>query len=124
MAKRPEARAAHFLEGLVYRLKEDWRAFVLIAGLAILAVAAFSWATRHHHLPATEEEAEVVRFGAYSSETGPIPVVIVRTHDGQVRQLKVHRSRTRQCEVGSTIHVVRRGDVLSVSPKGCALPPP
>ncbi len=122
MAKRPEARAAHLLEDLSYRLKEDWRAFLLVAGLLALFIAGALWITRHHDLPATEEEAEVIRFGAYSSETGPIPVVVVRTHDGQVRQLSVHRARTRQCQVGSLIRVVRRGSVLSVSPKGC-IPP-
>ena len=73
---------------------------------------------------ATEEVGDVVGFGAYATETGARPAVRVRLGSGRVVQLQTDEARTRACRAGSRIRLVRRGNLLTVHPRGCMAPPP
>ncbi len=111
------------LETLSYWARDYWKVILLALGVAGVAIAAGLWMVRNYEMPAIDEQGEVVRFGAYSSDEGPLPAVVVRMRDGRTLQLKIHRSMTHHCRAGSTIRLVRRGDTLTVHPQGCAPPP-
>lgn len=111
------------LSSLSWWLRDSWKAILLVLGLAAFAIAAGLWMTRNARMPAIEEQAEVVRFGAYHTEEGARPLVLVRMNDGRIVQLGVSRSQTRNCRVGSRIQLVRRGDTLNVHSSGCSPPP-
>jgi hypothetical protein len=114
----------HAFEGLSYWIRDYWKVILLVLGLAAFLIAIGLWATRNHDLPPMEEEGVVVRFGAYSADDGPRPVVLVRMTDGRVLQLGVHRGATQYCRAGSRIGLIRRGDIVAVAPRGCALSTP
>ena len=122
MTKRLQGRAGEALEGLSYWLRDNWKVVLLLLGMAGLFVAVGLWTNWLRSQPRIEEEAEVIRFGAYSREKGPIPVVLARLKDGRIVQLEVHRGRTHVCRAGSTIQVVRRGPAVFVGPRGCRPP--
>lgn len=119
MRKRRESRASEALEGLSYWFRDNWKVMLLLLGLMVLMLAVGLWWTRNNAMPPTYEEAEVVRFGAYSFDDGPQPVVLVRTKDGRILQLGVRRGWTHHCRTGSVIRLVRRGAILTVDPRGC-----
>jgi hypothetical protein len=68
------------------------------------------------------EIGEVVRFGAYDFDDGSHAVVLVRTRDGQVRQLIADQPWLLRCQRGSTIRLTRRGATYRVDPLGCPAP--
>jgi hypothetical protein len=119
MGKRRERRADEAFEGLSYWFRDNWKVMLLLLGLTAFALAVGLWWTRNSAMPPTYEEAEVVRFGAYSFDDGPRPVVVVRTKDGRILQLAARRGATHHCRTGSVIRLVRRGAILTVDPRGC-----
>ncbi|HYI63901.1 MAG TPA: hypothetical protein VEW71_03340 [Allosphingosinicella sp.] len=119
MRKRRESRADEALEGLSYWFQDYWKVVLLLLGLAAFLGAAGLWWIRNNAQPALVEDAQVIRFGAYSFDDGRQPVVLVRTNDGRTRQLAVPRGSTHLCRVGSTIRLIRRGAILTVDPRGC-----
>ena len=123
MERRP--RRFTFLEEAGLWLRDYWSAILvaavlcaLLAGLLHLIVRTGPGPGR----PETVEEARVLRFGYYDGKWVHQPVVIVRTRDGAVRQLRARREALRYCRKGSRIAIVRRGAAVFVHSQGC-LPP-
>jgi hypothetical protein len=112
------------LETVRYWLGDYGRALLLVLGLAAFFVAVGIYATGFYAQAATEEVGDVVGFGAYATETGARPAVRVRLESGRVVQLQTDEARTRACRAGSRIRLVRRGNLLTVHPRGCMAPPP
>lgn len=107
---------------LSFWVRDLWKAALVVLALVGLFIWLGLWLTRNADLPPVADEGEVVRFAAYFANKSPQPVVIVRLRDGRVVQLRVSRSTTMHCRVGSRIRLVWQGEILAVDPSGC--PPP
>lgn len=112
----------NLIESVFWWAKDYWKALALLLALSSAFIAFGIWVTRNANLPPVADEGEVVRFGTYFFEKQPQPVVIVRLSDGSVVQLRVSRGDTIRCRVGSRIRLIRRGEILTVDPRGCPLP--
>jgi len=109
------------LAQLRFLLRENLGLLLLMTFLMLAFVASGIWVTGQLSGPRTEEFGQVVRFGAYGREDGDRLLVIVRTGQGQVQQLHADAPSLLRCHAGSRIRLVRRGAVLTVSPRGCTL---
>lgn len=123
MKKRREARTEAALESLSWWFRDNWQTLLALLVIFAFMLALILWAARDIGEPEVTEQATVVRFGAYSSDTGATPVVIVRTKDGRLLQLEVDARTTQRCRTGSDIQVLRRGSTLT-GVGGCRPPPP
>lgn len=123
MKKRRETRAETAFESLTWWFRENWGAALALLLSFGFCLGLFLWGARDIGEPEVAEEATVVRFGAYSSDTGATPVVIVRTKDGRLLQLEVDARATQRCRTGSAIQVYRRGSTF-FGAGGCRPPPP
>lgn len=121
MERRP--RRFTFLEEAGLWLRDYWGAILAAAGLCVLLAGLLHFVVRAGPgpgRPETVEQARVLRFGYYDSKWVHQPVVIVRTRDGAVRQLRARREALRHCRKGSSIMLVRRGPGLFVHSRGCS----
>lgn len=100
------------------RLAASWR----LAALAAVLMAVVAVAARTLTAASTRVEARLVRFGSYATDAGSLPLLIVRLSDGTDQQVRVRRSDVRACRVDSTIHLMRRGSLLTLAPGGCIGP--
>ena len=107
---------------LSFWVRDLWQAALVVLAVIGLFIGLGIWLTRNADRPPVADDGEVVRFAAYFTDKRPQPVVIVRLGDGRVVQLRVPRSATVHCRVGSRIRLVRRGEILTVDPRGCAPP--
>ena len=96
-------------------LARSWKLFALAIFLVAAIAAVFVVVTR------TPErvEAQLIRFGSLATDEGDKPLLLVRLPDGTVRQVLARRSDVRLCRVGQTIHLLRRGSLLTLQPGGC-----
>lgn len=108
---------------LSWWIRDHIMVILLVLGLAAAVIGAGLWTTRNAGSPAIEEEGQVVRFGAFHTDEGARPLVLVRISNGRTVQLEASRSQTRNCRAGSSIRLLRRGDFLQVHPYGCSPPP-
>jgi hypothetical protein len=107
------------LDRLSWWMRDYGGAILVLVGAAAFVIAVGRFAVRPYSERPTFEQARIVRFGSYASKFGSRPVVLVKTRDGTIRQLRVDERKTRRCKVGDTIHLVRRGSALFVRPQGC-----
>jgi hypothetical protein len=104
------------------RLRGEAKAILTLAGICAFVLAVAFYAVRQGKQPPQTIEATVLRFGASATDEGNKPLVIVRTADGRIRQLRAHRSRLSGCTAGAPIRLVRQGSLLRVHPAGCRPP--
>jgi hypothetical protein len=109
---------------LTFWVRDLWKAALVVIAAAGLFIWLGIWATRNSALKPIADEGEIVQFAAYSFETGPKPVVVVRLRDGRVVQLRASASATTRCRVGSRIRLVWHGEIVTVDPRGCPPPAP
>ena len=98
------------------RLRGELLTVLVIGGIfaAFIGVSAYSLTE-----PANIESGTIVRFGSYATDLGNRPTVIVRTVDGRQHELKASPGALRHCQVGHTLHLVRRAYSVRVDPQGC-----
>lgn len=118
---RPIADIPHLGDNLdmVWWLRDHGRVLLFILAMGAVFVGIGMFAVQRFKGAATFEQGTILRFGSYSSMYGSTPVLIVKTSEGLIRHLHVDERMTRRCEVGDSIHLVRRGNGLFVRPQGC-----
>ena len=95
-------------------------AILVTVGLVGAGVLALWYFQGPRTQPAVSEFATVVHFGVQPSKYNPRPLVIVRTKEGEERQLVVStRNSLVHCRKGSRIRLVRRGSAIFVDKRGC-----
>jgi hypothetical protein len=104
---------------LGYWIRDYGGAILLAVAVCVLFAGLLRWKAGLSAGPETYEEAEVLRFGYYERRYVQLPLVIVRTRDGAVRQLEATRQSLRYCRRGDAIMLVRRGAGLFVHRQGC-----
>jgi hypothetical protein len=120
MERRPRSRSFTLLEEAGFRLRDYGLAWLAAAACCALFAGLLLLLQRATDGPESYEQAEIVRFGYYDGKWSHLPLVIVRTGDGKVRQLGAPRQALRHCRRGDTIMLVHRGSALFVHPEGCA----
>jgi hypothetical protein len=122
MERRPRSRSFTFLEEAGFRLRDYGLAWLVGAAFCALFAGLLLVFQRATDRPESYEPAEILRFGNYDGKWVHQPVVIVRTGDGSVRQVKARREALRHCRRGDTITLVHHGAALFVHPDGCSAP--
>jgi hypothetical protein len=107
------------LELTRFWLRDYGLALTVAAAVCASFAGLFLWISSTARGPERFENGQVVRFGYYDGKWVHQPVVIVRTRDGAVRQVRADRQRLRHCHAGDTIMLVRRGTGLFVDRQGC-----
>lgn len=123
MERRPRSRSFTWLEEAGFRLRDHglaWLAGAVLCGLFAGLLLLFQSATDG---PETYERGEILRFGYFDGKWRHQPVVIVRTGDGSLRQVKARPEALRHCRSGDRVTIVHHGAALFVHPDGCAAPP-
>ena len=104
-----------FRQSWSQRLAPSWK----LAVLAALLIGMVAVAARTLTAASTRVDARVIGFGSYATEEGNLPILQVRLGDGTNQQVRVRRSDVGACRVGSAVHLMRRGSLLTLAPGGC-----
>ena len=90
-------------------LRAWWGAIVFAAGAAALFTIWFGWRVNLAAMPATPERGTIIRIGnAPAGEYGDQPMIVFRTADGAVSQLRIESDALRGCRVGGPVNLLRR----------------
>ena len=100
-------------------LRSEGKAILTLAAITCLFLGLAFYAVQQSKQPRQTIEGRILRFGASATDEGNKPLVIVRTADGRIYQLRAHRSRLFGCTTGAPIRLVRQGTLLKVDPAGC-----
>jgi hypothetical protein len=100
-------------------VRREGPAILVVLLITLLVLAVTFHATRQVQQPATHARAEIIGFGTRHAYDGNRPIVIVKMADGSVRQLNAHRALVRRCRRGDMLHLIARGNRVSVGPEGC-----
>ena len=98
-------------------LAKSWKLAALLVVLSAIAIAAL----RTWTMTPSTVEAQLLRIGSLPSDTGDMPMLVVRLKDGTIRQFSVRPSDVHACRVGSPIRLIKRGALLTLPQNGCAL---